>query len=47
MTRLLELVEYFDELGEIVINVTAAVMCGEMTRQDAADYLAVAMNWKG
>lgn len=31
--------EYWSELGEIISNVFAAVMRGEVSEQDARDYL--------
>jgi hypothetical protein len=38
------LLAYFVELGEIIINMTAAILRGDITEKDAADYLEAAQN---
>jgi hypothetical protein len=38
------LLAYFAELGEIIVNMTAAILRGDITEKDAADYLKAVQN---
>lgn len=40
-----DFLDYWFELAEIIGNVWAAVVRGEVTEQDARDYLDAALHW--